>query len=551
MFVHWTTLARVVEELRAEWFGAQHAVLGAQHAVPFLERLLLRGRHEVLILYRRAEQRGVLHSALFPGAAAVFRRPPAWGEPEGTAWAPMLWGATLQELHAHPGERIVELRTDAGTLWLLLFGTVQSSAVLTDAEGKVLAAAGARWQVGERFTLPQRPRREWEEFPPETPCEDALARSAAALGKLYARELCRRCGIEPTLPLSELGEAHRERLRSAIAALLEELLQSPKTYLLQAPDGAPVVSAIPLQELPDVVGVYDSPSDALARALRRWERWRQTAAMASALAQRLERLLGQVEHQIQQAQEHLQHAGELERYRYWGSLLLAQPELHQRGMTHLCVRDWEDNQVCIPLKPERSVYENAQQLFQQARRLELSLERARQRLPQLQALRSRLQEFRAHLQQSRTERELRMLERQLEQLLPERERAIPGGGRVRVFPLAEGYVLYVGKDAESNERLTFGFARPHDLFLHARGVPGAHGILRGPHKGRLPPAHLLEQAAAIVAYYSQARGAAVVPVAYTWRKYVRKLRKVPGAVRLEREEVLLVAPRAPAAEQSG
>jgi hypothetical protein len=28
MFVHWTTLARVVEELRAEWFGAQHVAWG-------------------------------------------------------------------------------------------------------------------------------------------------------------------------------------------------------------------------------------------------------------------------------------------------------------------------------------------------------------------------------------------------------------------------------------------------------------------------------------------------------------------------------------------
>jgi len=539
MVVHWTTLVRVVEELRAECTGA------------VLERLLLRGRHELILLYRRAEQHGAIHVALSPGASALFRRPSAWGEPEGTAWAPMLWGAAIQTLHARYGERIVELRTSAGTLWLLLFGTAQSSAVLTDGSGKILAAAGARWRAGESFSPPQRPSRAWQEFPPETSCEDALARGAAALGKLYARELCRRCGIEPTLPLSELGEAHRERLRSAMAVLLEELLQSPKTYLLRAPDGAPVVSAIPLQELPKVVGVYASPSDALAHALRLWERWRKALAMAAALGQRLERLSGLVQQQIRQAQEHLQHAGELERYRHWGNLLLAQPGLHQRGMSQLCVRGWEGEQNCIPLKPERSLYENAQHFFQQARRLELSLERARQRLPQLWALQEQLQQFRAQLQQSRTERELRMLERQLEQLFPERERAIPGGGRVRVFTLAEGYVLYVGKDAESNERLTFGFARPHDLFLHARGVPGAHGILRGPHKGKLPPAHLLERAAAIVAYYSQARGSAMVPVAYTWRKYVRKLRKVPGAVRLEREEVVLVAPCAPAAEQSG
>ncbi len=539
MFVHWTTLARVVEELRAECTGA------------VLERVLLRGRHELILLYRRTEHHGAIHVALSPGASALLRRPIAWGEPEGTGWAPMLWGTTIQALHARRGERIVELRTDAGTLWLLLFGTAQSSAVLTDAEGRVLIAAGARWQAGESFSLPRHPGREWEEFPPETPCEDALARSTAALGRLYARELCRRCGVEPEMPLSALGAAQRERLQSTVEVFLEQLLRSPETYVLQAADGAPVVSALPLQELPKVVGVYASASDALAHALRLWERWRRTMVMAATLRQRLERLSGLVQQQIRQAQEHLQHAGELERYRYWGNLLLAQPGLHQRGMSELCVRGWEGEQVCIPLKPERSLYENAQHFFQRARRLELSLERARQRLPQLWALQEQLQQFRAQLQQSRTERELRMLERQLEQLFPERERVIPGGGRVRVFTLAEGYVLYVGKDAESNDHLTFGFARPHDLFLHARGVPGAHGILRGPHKGKLPPAHLLEQAAAIVAYYSQARTSALVPVAYTWRKYVRKLRKVAGAVRLEREEVLLVAPRAPTAEQSG
>jgi predicted ribosome quality control (RQC) complex YloA/Tae2 family protein len=54
----------------------------------------------------------------------------------------------------------------------------------------------------------------------------------------------------------------------------------------------------------------------------------------------------------------------------------------------------------------------------------------------------------------------------------------------------------------------------------------------------------------LVAYYSRARSASLVPVLYTWRKYVRKLKGTLGAVRLEREELVWVQPLPPTASQS-
>ena len=58
---------------------------------------------------------------------------------------------------------------------------------------------------------------------------------------------------------------------------------------------------------------------------------------------------------------------------------------------------------------------------------------------------------------------------------------------------------------------------------------------------------MLKKAASIAAFHSKAKTAGIVPVAYTFKKYVVKKKGDPaGTVRLLREEVLLVRPEIPA-----
>jgi len=117
-----------------------------------------------------------------------------------------------------------------------------------------------------------------------------------------------------------------------------------------------------------------------------------------------------------------------------------------------------------------------------------------------------------------------------------------------VFRLDDVYTLYVGKSAANNDELTMRFAKQNDWWFHARGVSGSHAILRGGGSEK-PPKQILEQAAAIAAYYSHARNASYTPVVYTQRKYVRKPKGANvGAVTLERETVIMVRPSIPGEE---
>jgi predicted ribosome quality control (RQC) complex YloA/Tae2 family protein len=114
----------------------------------------------------------------------------------------------------------------------------------------------------------------------------------------------------------------------------------------------------------------------------------------------------------------------------------------------------------------------------------------------------------------------------------------------RVFRTTEGGQIMVGRSARENDYLTFDEARPDDLWLHARGIPGAHVILK---PARAPASDEdIEAAAGVAAYYSAGRGSGKVPVDVTQRRFVRRVRGGrPGQVHYTDERTLLVAPGLP------
>ncbi len=487
------------------------------------------------------------------GLTTLFRRPPSWREPERTApWAEELWGSRILRVALHPVERQVRLVMESGEECILfLYGTAHSGALVRDRCGQCRSCLGAPREVLEHLLqAPPRQLCSWEDHAPQTPLVRALAQDRHQLGTIYARELCHRCGIEPEVPLEGLSAEQRNCLRSALVELHRELASSSTVFLLRRPEGPPLVSLIELKEYPERLAVFDCVSDAVAERVRRTLLWEEFTRTQRQLRQRLEQLKRQLTHQRLRMEERLQHEPDVERYRLWGNLLLAHPQRRERGRSEITVSDWAGALHHIALDPAKTLQENADAYFRQARRLEEALRVARQRIPVLHDQERVLGELLEQLQHAQTERELTRIARRLQELFPPRELSIRTGERIRIFPLGDGFVLYIGKDARSNEALTFRFARPHDLFLHVRGFPGAHGILRGPRKGELPPMQLLEQAAALVAYYSRGRSSAIVPVVYTWKKYVRRVKGSVGAVRLEREELLWVRPAAPVGWES-
>jgi len=122
-------------------------------------------------------------------------------------------------------------------------------------------------------------------------------------------------------------------------------------------------------------------------------------------------------------------------------------------------------------------------------------------------------------------------------------RQISGGGRSGPLRLThDGYVIWIGRNSRQNEKATFKHGNSNDLWLHTRGVPGAHGIIRN--DGRRIPETLIERVASIVAYYSKYREEKAVIVDVTRVKYVKKIKGAgAGMVTYRNEETVTVTPQ--------
>jgi predicted ribosome quality control (RQC) complex YloA/Tae2 family protein len=243
----------------------------------------------------------------------------------------------------------------------------------------------------------------------------------------------------------------------------------------------------------------------------------------------------------------LERAQQAETFQEWANLLLAHAHAIPEGATSFEAPSFEDPDLFIeiPLSADRPAAEEAQALFAKAKRLKRGmavipgrLEAVNQRLAQLEALETELKnQSPAAAVATLTKAGIAVEEPR------ERERKKRRAGArlpYREFVSHGDTSVLVGRGAAENDRLTLRVARPHDLWLHARGVTGAHVVVRLEKNQACPP-EVLVDAATLSAHFSELRGEAVVDVLYTPRRFVRKPKGSPvGSVTLEREKVIAV-----------
>jgi hypothetical protein len=243
----------------------------------------------------------------------------------------------------------------------------------------------------------------------------------------------------------------------------------------------------------------------------------------------------------------LERAGAAEELRERASLLLAHAHEIPPGASRFEAMAWDDKPrvVRIDLDPRKSPTELAQELFARSKRMKRGLDVAPKRLEAVEAELLELTQLGESLQEAAPDGLAGALEALgIETTAPqERERKRKRAGArppYREFVTADGSVVLVGRAAADNDRLTLQVARPQDLWLHARGVTGAHVVVPL-QKSRACTPETLVDAATLAAHFSDLRGEPVVDVIYTPRRFVRKRKGSPtGSVTLEREKVLAV-----------
>lgn len=83
------------------------------------------------------------------------------------------------------------------------------------------------------------------------------------------------------------------------------------------------------------------------------------------------------------------------------------------------------------------------------------------------------------------------------------------------------FKIIIGKDAKSNDYLTFKMAEDEEYWFHVKGVPGSHVIIKN-NKNQTPDTSVIKEAAKLAKQNSKASKEEVSTVVYCLRKFVTK-----------------------------
>jgi len=377
-----------------------------------------------------------------------------------------------------------------------------------------------------------------------------VLRVSAGVSPLLAREVVARAGYDP--------EAKSERVEDweAVARELQGLMELTRSHAWEPSiswqgEHALEYAPYPLRQFPGArVQTYASMSEVIELAVERKIVVPRFDRLRRPLMDALDARAEQARRKRSSLERSLASADRAEELRENGELLLANAHSIPPGALSF---EWEGRR--IDLYPTLTAVENAQSYFRQY----TDARDARRHVPPLlEDVEQELQyldEMATHVRLADSEQELSVLRRELEGAgvirLPANRKAqppkksaakTPPTGAYRKLRL-DGAELLVGGSAIGNDTVTFRLADNDDLWFHARGIPGAHVILRQP--GANPTAAHLELAAGIAAGQSGASTDSRVEVDYTRRRYVRRISgDRPGRVTYINAETILVAPRA-------
>jgi predicted ribosome quality control (RQC) complex YloA/Tae2 family protein len=566
MFFDALTMACVADELR-------HTILGGR-----VQRVLLPDRLSVgLEIYANRQRHYLLASAhAETGCLRLTTEKLRRGVERETGLLLLLRkyirGAILSDIRQPPFERILHLTFDhhewaCNEMVVEVMGR-HSNVIMVDARNRVLDAVK---RVGPQISparpvlpgQPYTPPPPQAKLPPSALTEyrlqqilatgepgqqvwQALVKGLQGMSPLLAREIMYRALGHARATISQVE--YLSPLLQAIAALLSPLENGQWRPSIVLEGGRPRVYApypATHQGEPQAVSSISQAIERYTHAIASDDPY---MAAKAAVQASLEAARARLVRRREALERSLAQASEADQWREWGEWILAYAHSLVSGQTELLADTGSGGTLRIPLDPEKSAVDNAQACFARYRKAQRAIKDVPDRLEEANLALQDLDQLQTDLELAASRPEIEQVRAILIEAghVREKKRKPPKAARSKPLSLTspDGLPIYVGRNSRQNDEVTFRRAKGNDWWFHARGVPGAHVIVRSETE-ELPPG-TIRRAAELAAYFSRLREEPDVTVDYTQRRHVRRIpRGAPGMVSYTQEQTTRVAPCGP------
>lgn len=416
-------------------------------------------------------------------------------------------------------------------------------------------------------------------LPLSTPLNKAVLKTVSGVSPQSVGEILYRCGLDPLQALEYCGEYELSTLWQSVAPLGAAIEHGDFTPEIILQDKQPVTfSAMALTSYPSA---WRRSFASMNEALDYYYQHKNTASLFQQQKGNLEGLvkkeIARCEKKAGLQSETIMEAQHAEQYRLWGELLTAQLYQLSPGKAARVPNyyDPEGKMETIPLDEHLTVGENAQRYFSRYQKAKNAAMKAEQQLQETKEELTYLSSLISSLQSVTTVAEITEIQQEFREAgyLPtaESKKKLASKGKncnkdrsgktnktgktgklgksaqqqAASQPqkiIRDSWLIYFGKNNRQNDLLTMKMAKADDLWFHTKDIPGSHVVIKNPDRREIPD-KILEEAALLAAYHSQARNSTQVPVDYTLRKNVWKPNGAkPGFVLYDNQHTIYVTP---------
>lgn len=339
--------------------------------------------------------------------------------------------------------------------------------------------------------------------------------------------------------LAELSfELKDQETQWTMIQTLRQQLEAPSFYIIET-NSAPALSLLKFKE---VIRTFSDPIKAV-------NEFYYTFTQVYAFTKEREQLLSALKGKLQSSKNYYEKTfsklAEIQSdnsYKIQADLLMANMHAIPPKADKITVQNFYNNNVPIEikLKKDQTPQKNAEIFYRKAKNQQTEIDFLQKAL-EIKGKEIAETEKQLHeIEQVQDLKSLRTLRKTLSLEVTETKdsASVPYHEFIQ-----NGYRIWVGKNAEANDVLTLKYGFKEDLWLHAKDVAGSHVLIKH-QAGKNFPKDVIERAAQLAAYNSKRKTDSLCPVSVTPKKFVRKRKgDPPGAVVVEREEVIMVEPK--------
>ncbi len=316
------------------------------------------------------------------------------------------------------------------------------------------------------------------------------------------------------------------------------LLDQSNYYIIEKDQGL----SLSLLPFPGIIQEFQNPITAVNNFFNNYISTASLRVEKKMALHQIQKSLSQSNNYLKKAQEKLQKLSIGSSYSQMADIIMANLHQIKAGESEVTLTDfYNDNRpITIKLKQNQSPQKIAENYYRKAKNQSKELSNLKNSIIAKQKLK---QSFETHIDAINAISDYKTLREYLKETgLGKQKTASDTTQKPFKEVEFQGYVIYIGKNSKSNDKMLQSYTFKDDLWLHAKDVSGSHVIIKY-QSGKVFPKNVIERAAQYAAFHSKRKSDSLCPVIVTPRKFVRKRKGDPaGAVVVDKEEVILVEP---------